>query len=174
MTLPRIAQYLRAALIGAIALLAAQPALADLPRPQGPLILTITGQITETNAEGAAEFDLEMLRALPAETIRTTTIWTEGEQEFTGVPLQALLDHVGATGTTLRSVAINDYAVDIPASDAAEGGPILAYERNGAPMSVRDKGPLWIVYPYDSDSRFRTEVIYSRSIWQLNRIDVTD
>jgi hypothetical protein len=38
-------------------------------------------------------------------------------------------------------------------------------------MSVRDKGPLWVIYPYDSDD-YRSEVIYSRSIWQLDRLEV--
>jgi hypothetical protein len=43
---------------------------------------------------------------------------------------------------------------------------------NGAEMSIRDKGPLWIVYPYDASDDFRSEVVYSRSIWQLDRIEV--
>ena len=58
--------------------------------------------------------------------------------------------------------------------DAVEGGPIIAYRLNGDRMSVRDKGPLWVVYPYDSDQVYQTEVIYSRSIWQLYRIDVIE
>ena len=49
---------------------------------------------------------------------------------------------------------------------------LLAFERNGKPMSVREKGPLWIVYPYDSDAKFQSEVYYSRSIWQLDRLAV--
>ena len=60
----------------------------------------------------------------------------------------------------------------MPLTDAVEGGPIVAYRMDGETMSVRDKGPLWIVYPYDSDADYRTEVIYSRSIWQLDRIEV--
>jgi hypothetical protein len=37
-------------------------------------------------------------------------------------------------------------------------------------MSLREKGPLWVIYPYDSDPAYRTEETYSRSIWQLNRL----
>ena len=73
---------------------------------------------------------------------------------------------------TLRATAINDYTVEIPVSDAVEGGPIIAYSVDGKPMSVRDKGPLWVIYPYDSGAQYRSEVIYSRSIWQLDRIEV--
>lgn len=162
------------AMTAALLVLVAASAQADLPRPQGTIVLTVTGNITETNAEGAAQFDLDMLRALPAEQITTTTIWTAGPQQFTGVSLEALLRHLGASGQTLRATAINDYQVQIPTQDAQPDGPIIAYDLNGAPMSVRDKGPLWVVYPYDSASRYRTEVIYSRSIWQLDRIEIAD
>ncbi len=174
MTLDHVTTPLRKVALTVLLCAAASPALAELVKPEGQVILTVSGQITETNAGDRAEFDLEMLRALPATDISTSTIWTSGLQEFTGVSLKALLEHLGASGDTLRSFAINDYEVKIPVSDATDAGPILAYELNGAPMSVRDKGPLWVVYPFDSASRYRTEVIYSRSIWQLNRIDVTD
>lgn len=167
--------FVNKSLIAALALcLAPLSALADLAKPAGEVILTVTGQISETNVDGTAQFDLEMLRQLPAEEFTTTTIWTSGPQTFKGVPLNALLQAVGADGKVLRGVAINAYEVTVPATDAVENGPIIAYERNGSLMSIREKGPLWIVYPYDSDPRYRTEIIYSRSIWQLERIDVTE
>ena len=109
-----------------------------------------------------------------ASTIKTTTIWTTGEQTFVGVSLGAFLKAIDAKGSKLRATAINDYAVEIPVTDAVTGGPIIAYLLDGKEMSVRNKGPLWIIYPYDSSSDFRTEVIYSRSIWQLDRIVVHD
>ena len=93
---------------------------------------------------------------------------------FTGVTLENLMETVGATADMIKATAINDYAVDIPRSDWIASGPIVAYEQNGAGMSLRDKGPLWVVYPYDANSDYQSEVIYSRSIWQLDRIVVTD
>ncbi|MFV1498144.1 molybdopterin-dependent oxidoreductase [Phaeobacter sp. JH20_02] len=120
-------------------------------------------------------FSMDELRSLPVAQFDTRTIWTSGEQAFTGVSLAALLAHVGVDQHQAGVVvarAINDYAVEIPVSDATNGGPMVAYERNGATMSVRDKGPLWIVYPYDSDPTYRTEAVYSRSIWQLEEITI--
>lgn len=142
----------------------------DLGMAQGEILLTVSGAIETTNADGMAQFDLEMLEALDATVINTSTIWTDGTHSFQGVSLDVLIDRLGITGDTLRATAINDYAVDIPTSDAVPGGPIIAYKLNGDTLSVRDKGPLWIVYPYDSDASYRSEVIYSRSIWQLDRI----
>ncbi len=100
----------------------------------------------------------------------TETIWTEGAQSFTGVSLAGLVTQLGAGGREIEAVAINEYSVSIPLSDAVQGGPILAFERNGTVMSIRNKGPLWLVYPYDSDPSYRTEAFYSRSIWQLEKI----
>ena len=149
-------------------------AAADLPAPTGDPLLVVSGNIARTNTGDTASFDAEMLSELGGVKIATTTIWTDGVQDFTGVSLKALLDAVGVTGGTLMATAVNDYAVEIPVSDAVEGGPIVAYANGGAPMSVRDKGPLWIIYPYDSDTAYQSEVIYSRSIWQLDRIVVVE
>jgi len=147
----------------------------DLPAPEGEVLLTVSGDVATTNTEeGTAAFDLAMLEELGGETIETSTIWTDGTHSFEGVSLQVLVEALGLEGETLRATAINDYAVEIPLTDAVEGGPIVAYRMDGDVMSVRDKGPLWIVYPYDSNADYRSEVIYSRSIWQLDRIEVVD
>lgn len=150
----------------ALPALAADPGTA-LPAPTGEVVLTVTGKIARTNGDGAASFDMEMLKALPAVSFETETIWTKGSQSFVGVELKTLVEELGIEGEILGASAINDYRVDIPLSDAIENGPIVAYTMNGQAMSRRDKGPLWIVYPYGSDAKYRTEAIYNRSIWQL-------
>lgn len=145
-----------------------------LPQPTGPVLLTVSGEISNRNSTDGAVFDLEMLRALGEAEIVTDTIWTPGPQTFTGVSLARLLEAVGAQGTTLNATAINDYSVTIPVSDATPDGPIIAYALDGTAMSRRDKGPLWVIYPFSSDPAYRTEVIYSRSIWQLVHLNVTE
>jgi hypothetical protein len=163
-----------AASVAILAALTPLSASADgLEAPTGDVLLSVRGAIAHHNEGDTALFDREMLEALGSESFETTTIWTEGVQSFTGVPLHALIDAVGADGETLRAIALNDYAVEIPVSDAEErGGPIVAYLQNGEPMSVREKGPLWIVYPYDARTTYQTEQIYARSIWQLVSLEV--
>ncbi|OIQ27172.1 MAG: oxidoreductase [Alphaproteobacteria bacterium MedPE-SWcel] len=128
--------------------------------------------LTLRNGDDVQEFSIDQLRAIEEREVNTTTIWSDGVQEFVGVSLDVLMAHVGVSEGVLEAAAVNDYAVEIPMSDARKGGPMIAYMRNGKTMSLRDKGPLWLVYPYDSGAEFRTEEIYSRSIWQLNRISV--
>jgi len=168
----RAAKALSVAL--ALALTPFSVAAQSLDTPTGEVLLTVSGDIAITNGEGVALFDRDMLAALSPVTFTTSTIWTDGAQEFTGVPLNALLEVLQIGEATLNATAINDYAVEIPTSDAVEGGPIIAYLNNGEPMSIRDKGPLWVVYPYDSNDDYQTETIYSRSIWQLDRIVVVE
>lgn len=125
-----------------------------------------------TIADQTHSFTLTDLKSMPASSFRTSTIWTDASQVFEGVSLNELLETLDVTDGEIIAIAINDYSVKIPVTDAADDGPIIAYHANGEEMSRRDKGPLWIVYPYDSDLRYQTETIYSRSIWQLDRIRI--
>jgi len=145
-----------------------------LAAPEGPVLLRVTGEITQTNDGDAAVFDLSMLQALGVREVTTSTIWTDGVNTFSGVSLSDVMQAVGATGQTISATAINNYAVDIPMSDATDTGPIIAYAMDGTALTRRNKGPLWVIYPYDQGSQFRNEVIYTRSIWQLDRLDLVD
>lgn len=148
------------------------PPLAPLPQPKGEVVLRVGGAILVKNSGDEAAFDMAMLQSLGVFTITTTTLWTDGKQSFTGVTLRAVLDRVGAVGTKIDAQALNDYRADIPINDAQKDGPILAYAQNGVALSVRDMGPLWVIYPYDSNILFQNELIYARSVWQLQRIIV--
>ena len=112
------------------------------------------------------------LAALPQISFTTTTIWTTEAATFSGPSLAAVLDSLGAEGASLSMIAVNDYKVEMPWALMEQDTPIIANRINGEPFSIRDKGPLWVVFPYDSDPRFQTEEIYSLSIWQLNQIQV--
>ena len=147
---------------------------AELAAPEGDVILTVTGNIATMNTEDSAQFDMAALMAMEPTTFATTTPWTEGTTEFTGVELADLVELLGVTGGVIKATAINDYTIDIPLTDAVEGGALIAYHRDGEEMSVRDKGPLWVVYPYDLNDEYQSETAYSRSIWQLDRMSVVD
>jgi hypothetical protein len=153
------------------ALAGAAPA-QDLPPLAGPVVLTVTGLDPAEFPGGRLELDLPMLRAMGATRITTSTLWTEGSHTYTGVLLKTLAGRIKSGDHALRFHALNDYSIEIPASDATDEAPLLAYEVDGAVMSVRDKGPLWLIYPFDAGVEYRTDTIYSRSIWQLDGIEV--
>lgn len=170
-TVSRTLRSLTAVLAITVGAVSVAPAEAP-PAPTGQVILFVDGAITHSNIGDEAQFDLETLMAQPAVTFTTSTTWTEGTPTFTGVPLKALLEAVGTTGRTVSAVALNNYAIDIPLDSLNDEAPIVAYHIDGKPFSRRDKGPLWIVYPYDSSADYRNDLIYGRSIWQLERLTV--
>ena len=147
---------------------------AELPAAQGDVILTVSGKITHTNGNGVARFDRAMLQDLQQGSITTATPWLEGAHDFSGTLGAALLDAVGAQGATLRVVVLNDYAATVPASDLRDLNVVLATHLDGQVMSVRDKGPLFLIYPFDDNPDLFDEVYFGRSVWQIAQIDVGD
>ncbi|MEP2530362.1 oxidoreductase [Shimia sp.] len=137
-------------------------------------VLTVSGNLPIAQEDGNIQFSLDELQAMGTVTFETTTPWTDGVQTFEGVPLAALVSALQLEYGFLEATAVNDYSVNFPVDEAMAEGPVVSFLRNGKPMSLRDKGPLWIVYPYDSDADYRTEIVYSRSIWQLDRIVVKE
>lgn len=152
----------------------AAPAIAGetavLDRPGGEVILTISGAIERRNADDSATFDLAMLEKLGVTTIRTSTPWTDGTQAFTGVLMRDILRAVGAHGDTVNAIARNNYSYRIPVSDFLEFPVLLAFAVNDVPLQLRDKGPLWIVYPRDEFPELATQMIERRMVWQLRAL----
>lgn len=159
----------------AIALLSLSTALAgSLGQPAGETVLTITGDIANTNVDDVAAFDLAMLDALERRSASMETPWTEGRTAFEGPLLMAVLDAVGARGKTLIVKALNDYSAEVPLEDARDFPTMLAIRMNGEEMSVRDKGPIFMIYPFDTHPELYNEKYFSRSVWQIKEIEVVD
>jgi hypothetical protein len=121
-----------------------------LAPPQDPVILTVTGAIVNTNAPGRADFDRATLMHLGLSKLVTWRPWTEGEIAFEGVLARRLMAAVGATGTEVHATALNQSEETIPLADFQSYDVLLALRMNGRPMRVRDKGPVWIVYPWST------------------------
>jgi hypothetical protein len=145
---------------------------ASLPTPTERVILTVSGKISESNKDGAALFDRPMIEALGMTGFETTTPWYDHSVRFDGVRMERLMQVVGASGDQILAYALNDYSTELPISDFARYNVLLALKRDGEYMPVRDKGPLFIVYPFDSNPDLRHQRFYSRSAWQLARIVV--
>jgi hypothetical protein len=143
-----------------------------LSTPKDKPILEIAGSIGNSNKDNMAVFDREMLESIGMETVTTTTPWHKGPVTFEGVPMAKVLQLVEAKGKTVRAFALNDYVTQIPMEDFSNFKVILALKRDGEYMPVRDKGPLFIVYPYDSDPALKSQTYYGRSAWQLKRLEI--
>lgn len=161
----------RACLLAACVPLLGRPAHA-LEAPAGPVVLTLSGAIRQPNAGSEAHFDMAMLERLPQTSFTTRTPWYGQARQFTGPLVRDVLRAAGAQGHTLRLRALNDYRVDLPMDDVQRFDVVMARLIDGAPMLVRDKGPLFVIYPFDALPELRNSVYYSRAAWQLRAIEV--
>lgn len=146
---------------------------ACLPAVNDKAVLVVDGKVSCVGPDGQAKFSLPMLEKIGMTSFATNTPWYSGPMTFEGIPMTALMKLVGAQGGKLTAVALNDYTTEIPVSDFAQYKPILALKRNGVYMPVKDKGPLFIVYPYDSEPELKSQKYYSRSAWQVARLTVS-
>lgn len=113
-----------------------------------------------------------MLDALPVSVISTSTPWQKGVVTFSGPSLKTLLKLVGAYGKTLQLTALDDYVVQVPVDDVTQFNPVLSRRVDGQVLKIKDRGPLFLIYPFDAVPALKTDVYYDRSIWHLTRIVV--
>lgn len=140
--------------------------------PKGQVILQVSGLIDKSNQGKVAVFDMAALQALPQKSFITHTPWDAKPISFTGPLLRDVLQLVKARGQHIRAVALNDYRVKLPVSDAIEHDVVVAVQMNGLPIPVRTKGPLFVVYPFDTNKSLQNKTYYERSIWQLKALEV--
>lgn len=120
----------------------------------------------------SVEYNRDELIKMESVSISTSTPWNHGVVDFEGVPLELLLKIAGVSGDTATVTALNDYSVDIPTSDFAKFGVILAIKRDGKYMPVDDQGPFFIIYPFDSDPILQGQPYHGRAVWQVREISV--
>ena len=148
-----------------------KPALGKDPS-NAAVVLTVSGRIAQHNAPQTYRWSMAMLEALPQHSFTTMTPWAAQPLQFSGPLLRDVLQAVGAHGQRLVARALNDYSVQIPVQDAMAYDMVVATRMNGQPMSVRQRGPLFVVYPFDSKAELKSSTYIERSIWQLHAIEV--
>ena len=145
-----------------------------LERPSGAVILTVDGLVGHTNIAKQAQFDLAMLQALPASTVYTSTVVTDGVKRFDGVLVRDVFNLLNPSPESqkVEAIALNDYLVEIPFSDFYDYDVLLATHMDGVLLTPVDKGPLWIVYPRDSVRKLQDIRYDYRWVWQLKNLHI--
>lgn len=133
----------------------------------GKVVLTVSGKVTSGNA---VDFTIAELEALGTSSITTSSPWEPDKITFEGVPLAVLMQAVGARGDKVAILALNKYRTEVPITDFIDHGVILASRKNGEPMPINDKGPLFVIYPFDEKPELNTEIYHARSAWQVRQI----
>lgn len=161
-------KHLTSALCASLLLstLAAFPALGE------ELLFTVSGK----NSSGAA-IELTITDAMLSQigvTQISTKVVSQGDfvRTVRGAKVEDVLNASGLVGDTVHVVALDGYAVDLPRGDFAKYPALFATEIDGKKLSVRDKGPAWIIYPVSDFKELDDPVFEARSVWQLKTVTV--
>ena len=143
-----------------------------IPRPGKSVVLTVVGATAGNTASGNIEFDIATLERIGLVRFTSKNRWYKEPMTYEGVLGSAFLDAVGVPdrATTIRATALNDYVVRIPIEDLRRWPVVLALTLNGKYMSIRDKGPIWIVYPNHVFEELAGPAHQGKWIWQLKEI----
>ncbi|MBZ0329497.1 molybdopterin-dependent oxidoreductase [Halomonas sp. ANAO-440] len=142
------------------------------PPPEGDVLLRLTGDIAHVNVGDELHLDRAMLMSLSPVVVETTTPWTEGVGRFEGPLARAVLDAAGADAEHVQVRALDAFEAKVPVSDFHEYDVILAIQRDGEPIAVRDLGPAFLLYPFDDHPELLNETIRFRSVWHVGTIHV--
>ena len=140
-----------------------------LAQPAGDVILSIEGKVGKRNSDAGAQLDYAMFESIGLVTRTIVTEWTPSAV-FEGVSGRDLVRHLGIEGDYLLGIAHDDYEVSIPVSDLTEHDTLFAVSMNGERLSIKNKGPVWLLYANQNRPSISPELLNTRMIWQLHTL----
>lgn len=136
----------------------------------GNLLTINTGQLKHCNDN--ITLDEQALLSLPQQQFKTTHTWSENAEEFSGPLLNDVLNLACPDVAHLMLTAINDYSIEMNFNEMRNYKPIVALSVNGQRLSIRNKGPLWVMMPLDQFTELPPRSLDDMLIWQLSDITV--
>ena len=163
---------------------AAAPA-ADMKEPAGAVVLTVAGNIANTNRpaydekrdvflkyhertfERAFAFDRAMLEGLGVTEIHIAYVeWGDDPRTFSGPRLADVLKAAGCGSGGLTTLALDGFGTEISAAEVEAHDWVLSTRVDGQPHGIGGRGPLWLVFDSPGD-RPATEEEEGRWPWAL-------
>jgi hypothetical protein len=144
----------------------------SIPAPTEAIILTVSGAINNKNAGNTLEFDMPTLEKIGLVKYTVSDPWEHKEVTYTGVLMSNLLEvaDVPDSATTVRVVALDDYAADIPISEIEAWPILLATQADGEYITVDNNGPTRIIFPYDTYSDITAA--RNMSVWNNKQLEI--
>ncbi len=168
----RICWGIVTAFFACMSVLSAPVGAEELEQPQDDIILTISGKVSNHNAEGLVYLDRSMIEAIGLNEVVTHTVYSTKAHQWHGVLMRDLLAYVGAKGETVEVHALDGYQTEIPVHDFYDYDVLLATRQDGRNLSVRRRGPIRIIYPIDHDSSLLDPKYTARFVWQIEKMIV--
>lgn len=139
------------------------------------VVLTVYGDIKiNGHSYNQLDFTLSELQALTQTDITTAHPWSAERRRYRGVDMNTLFDSLFSEQKvlSLQLEALNDFSIAVNWDQISSYTPILAWQENKRIMSRRNKGPLWLMLPFDQVSKVQQADFLHFMVWQLRGIHV--
>lgn len=115
------------------------------------------------------------LEALPQVSFETGTPWTQGRHDYRGPLLRDVIRQISPKAERVNAVALNNYSHEVRLSDYGDHPLILAMSEDGKPLTRRNKGPFWLLFPFSSAPKLAEDPnVQASMVWQIVRLEVLD
>lgn len=128
--------------------------------------------VLAANGQPVGLITQQQIQGLPQHEFSTATPWGQAAT-YRGPRLTEVLQQAGLNSPSVILTAADDYKVTLSLADLQLYQPILAWRRDGQPLPLRDRGPYWLMFNFDSTPDLRNDVWYYRAIWQVVSITVS-
>jgi hypothetical protein len=144
--------------------IAGSPSAAESEAPAGPVVLTIAGNVANTNRppyrdrldvifryhkrtfDRAFAFDRAMLEGLGTVALRIEHAGWGGPMTVSGPRLADVLQMAGCPGAPLATLALDGFNTEISREALKAHDWVLATRAEGRPLGIGERGPLWLVF----------------------------
>ncbi len=140
----------------------------------GAQALEVNLQISKISTGLVQSWSLGKVDALSQQRATTHSPFFPGTKTFSGPLLADLLAAALSAepkeSTPIKLVALNNYSIQTTFGKLKHADAIVATRKNDLPMSIRDRGPFWIIFPLTKRPDLENEDFYRLIIWQLSDI----
>ena len=145
----------------------------SVPAPSGEVILSLQGAIGQSNVDGRLDFDMTTLEQIGLIEFSVDDPHIGKRITYQGVPISALLAvaQVSNSAAEIDARALNDYEATLQIQAIKDWPVIIATKRDGERMSIVDKGPLEIVFPYGIYP-INPDEFNNLWVWQLRALEI--
>lgn len=118
------------------------------------------------------QYTLSQVEKIGLKKLVTSTYWPDDNGEFNGVLLRDLLRDAGIERSSrIKVTALDDYTTIIPREDWQKWDVLVATRHEKKVMSIRQKGPLRMIYPKDIGGEVAASDMRIRWIWAIKTIE---
>ncbi|RVU86289.1 hypothetical protein EOL70_02245 [Leucothrix sargassi] len=142
----------------------------NLPEKDDTILTIQVEKDNQCQTSGILLTDKDLF-SLPQYEFSTKHQWTTATQHFKGPLLIDVIKLACDDAHKVILTALNDYSITVDLKLIEEFKPIIAHTLDGQRMSIRDKGPLWVMIDHEKYNVGK-QTLDELLIWQLFNIVV--